>query len=211
MKLLPYKSRYILLVFLICTLFSCALKKDIILFQGAKLAPVILKAYSATFKPNDLLTINVSALDMASVRPFNLPSVSYNTLINSVTGQSKQQNYLVAEDGSIQFPVLGTIFLKSLTRSQAVLLIKEKLEMYVKNPIVNIRIVNYKISVLGEVHSPGVYTIPNERVSVLEALGMAGDLTIQGQRKNVLLIREVDGKKQFERLDLTTTDFFFKR
>jgi len=197
----------LLVIATILSLFSCASKKDIVLFQGESLEAIPLQNYTATLKANDLLLINVSALDMESVLPFNLPTVAYSSIPGSASGQQKQQDYLIGVDGTISFPVLGTISLAGKTKAAAVVLLQEKLKAYVKNPMVTIRIVNYQVSVLGEVNSPGVFSIVNERVSVLEAIGLAGDLSIHGQRKNVLLIRETAGEKRFTRLDLTATDF----
>jgi len=114
------------------------------------------------------------------------------------------QTYLVDKNGNIEFPVLGTVAIAGLTRLEATALIKTKLEEYVNNPIVNIRIANFTITVLGEVNNPGTFTIQDEKVSLTEALGLAGDLTIYGNRKNVLLTREVDGKKKFAVFDLTS-------
>lgn len=207
MKLLPPFTRLLLLTFLLSICLSCASKKDIVFFQGATLQAIPIQAYTATLQANDLLLINVSAMDMESVLPFNLPVISYSAIPGAAAGQAKQQDYLIALDGTVTFPVLGNIALAGKTKAAAAQFLEEKLRAYVKNPLVTLRIVNYKVSVLGEVKKPGVFTIANERVSILEALGLAGDLTIHGQRKNILLIREKDGKKFFTRLDITATDF----
>ncbi|MBL4559845.1 MAG: polysaccharide biosynthesis/export family protein [Labilibaculum sp.] len=207
MKLFSHWSKLGLLLICITALSSCASKKDIVFFQDEQLKTISLQPYIATLQPNDLLIINVSALDMQSVLPFNLPTAGSNGNSGAVTGQQKQQDYMIGLDGTITFPVLGTIALAGKTKVAAVALLQEKLKDYVKDPMVTIRIVNYTISVLGEVNSPGVFSIANERVSMLEAIGLAGDLTIHGQRKNVLLIRETAGEKHFTRLDLTATDF----
>ena len=200
------KNGLLLLVFIVTI--SCASRKDVVLFQGEHLQEIAVGNYISKYKPNDLLTITVSALDMETVRPFNLTSVSYTTVAERVAGTPSLQTYLIGEEGSILFPVIGRLLLKGLSRLEAEELLTEKIGAYVQHPIVSIRIVNYKISVLGEVKNPGVFTIANERVSLIEALGLAGDLTIQGKRDNVLVIREIAGRKQFKRIDLTGTDFF---
>lgn len=200
------KASIMAIVAIIC-FSSCASKQDLLYFQDEALEgfsqPVIRPEIS--YQPGDLLTIDVSGLDQESVRPFNLPVVSYqNSSLLSVQQDATKQAYLIDKNGSIEFPVLGPLKLEGLTRIEATELIKGKLEDYVKNAIVNIRLANFTISVLGEVKNPGTYTILDERVSLTEALGLAGDLTVFGNRKNILLIREVEGQKRFAKFDLTS-------
>ena len=116
------------------------------------------------------------------------------------------QTYLVDASGNIEFPVLGTVKLGGLTRSEANQVLKERLSEYIKDPIVNIRLANFTITILGEVNRPGTFTIQDERVSVSEALGLAGDLTIYGKRDNILLIREINGEKRYAKLDMTSVN-----
>jgi polysaccharide export outer membrane protein len=115
---------------------------------------------------------------------------------------------LVTSEGNIEFPVIGTIHLAGLTRTQAIDLLKEKLALYIVNPTISLRILNFRITVLGEVRTPGTFTIPNERITLLEALGVAGDLLITGERQNILVIRDEDGKRKEYRLDLTQESLF---
>lgn len=187
---------------------SCGSTKDIVYFQDEPLSNAILKANETelTYKTGDILTINVSALDPDAVRPFNLPIATYGSLDNGNEDNSRMQSYLINNDGSIQFPVLGSIILKGLTRTEATAMLTKKLEDYLKNPIVNIRLQNFTITVLGEVNRPGTYTVNDERVTFSEALGLAGDLTIFGKRDNILLIREVEGEKRYAKLDLTSVN-----
>lgn len=207
MKLFSQWSKLCLLLLCITMLSSCASKKDIVLFQDAQSQSIPLQSYTATLQANDLLIINVSALDMESAQPFNLPVVTYSAIPGAATGQVKQQDYLIGLDGTITFPVLGVIAMAGKTKLEATRILEEKLKVYVKKPMVTIRIVNYKVSVLGEVKKPGVYTIANERVTVLEAIGLAGGLNIHGERKNILLMREKAGENHFTRMDITGTDF----
>ncbi len=111
--------------------------------------------------------------------------------------------YTVDDNGNVTLPLLGKVHIEGLTRLEAISKLREELGQYIKDPGVNINFVNFRISVLGEVAKPGSFIIPTERVTVLDALGMAGDMTIRGVRKNVTLIREVDGKKSVHQLDLT--------
>lgn len=163
--------------------------------------------YETKICPDNELSIFVSSIDPNSVAVFNLPLTSFfSTGETSVTATPTIQTYLVDAKGYIEFPVLGKIKAAGLTRSELADYIKEKISVYAKSPIVTIKIRNFKISVLGEVKSPGTRTIMNERVSILDAIGMVGDLTLYGERTNVLLIRDNDGKKEYKRLDLTSSD-----
>ena len=116
------------------------------------------------------------------------------------------QTYLVDYNGNIEFPVLGTLHIAGMTRIGLTTMLKEKISEYAKDPIINIRLINFTVTVIGEVSSPGTFTIQNERISLPEALGLAKDLTIFGKRQNVLLIREVDGRKKFAKIDLTSVN-----
>ena len=167
--------------------------------------------YDAKIMPKDLLSITVNTSDPRAAAPFNLTVQSpLNTNIKDMytTTQPALQQYLVNNEGEIDFPVLGRLKVGGLTKNEAESMIREKLQPYLKEtPIVTVRMANYKISVLGEVKSPGTFTVSNEKVNVLEALAMAGDMTIYGVRDNVKLIREdAQGKREIVMLDLTKSD-----
>jgi len=189
---------------------SCASRKDIVYFQDEPLSTEskLDNMFELTYKTNDILTIDVSSIEPAAVMPFNLSPVSYanNNSGSDLTanGNLLRQTYLVDQMGNIEFPVLGTLHVGGLTRTQATEMLKERLREYVTDAIVNIRLINFTVTVLGEVNNPGTYTIQDERISLSEALGLAGDLSIYGKRDNVFLIREVDGKKKYAKLDLTS-------
>jgi polysaccharide export outer membrane protein len=156
-----------------------------------------------------MLSISVNGLDPVAVAPFNLPLVSYSSPgSENLYAAPMLQSYLVDVNGNINFPVIGSIQLAGLTKSQAIKRIKEELSPYLKNAIVTIQFLNYKITVLGEVARPGQYSINNERVTVLDALGLAGDMTIFGKRENVLITRENNGKLEFVRLNLNSDEVF---
>ena len=157
------------------------------------------KLYDARIMPKDLLTIVVSCTNPELAIPFNLTVAST---------QAALQPYLVDNEGNINFPVLGELKLGGLTKREAEQLILDKLKPYMKEtPIVTVRMVNYKISVIGEVARPGTFTISNEKVNLLEALAMAGDMTVYGLRDNVKLIREdANGKQQIITLDLNKAE-----
>ncbi|GAA6255938.1 polysaccharide biosynthesis/export family protein [Bacteroides sp. f07] len=167
--------------------------------------------YDARIMPKDQLTVVVSCTNPELAAPFNLTATGSAgmTAGNSQSAsQSSQQTYLVDNEGNINFPVLGILKVGGLTKKEVEQMIMEKLKPYIKEtPIVTARMVNYKISVLGEVASPGTFTISNEKVNLLEALAMAGDMTIYGMRDNVKLIREdADGKQQIITLDLNKAE-----
>ena len=171
-----------------------------------------LPLYDAKIMPKDLLSITVNTTDPQAAAPFNLtvqtPLNAALTNINTTTQPTLQQ-YLVNNSGEIDFPVIGTLRVGGLTKNEAESLIRERLRPYLKEaPIVTVRMANYKISVLGEVARPGSFTIGNEKVNVLEALAMAGDMTVYGVRSEVAVTREVDGVRTIEYLDLTSTDIF---
>lgn len=169
-----------------------------------------LSMYDAKIMPKDLLTITVNATDPETAAPFNL---TVQTPVNvarssSLTPQAALQQYLVSNEGTIDFPVLGVLNVGGLTKTEAENLIRTKLGNYLKEtPIVTVRMANYKISVLGEVARPGMFTVSNEKISVFEALALAGDLTIWGMRDNVKIIREdADGQREIISLNLNKTD-----
>lgn len=164
--------------------------------------------FETKLQPDDLLMIIVSAEDIESAAPFNLiNSMTTNPNSPDRGGQVQQQLYLVDTNGNIEFPVVGTLNIGGLTRSEAIDLIKSKIEIYLKKPIINLRIMNFKITVQGEVVRPGVHTVSSERLTLPEALALSGDLTIYGKRDNVLIIRENNGKRTYNRVDMTKADF----
>ena len=167
--------------------------------------------YDARIMPKDQLTVVVSCTNPELAAPFNLTaagSASMTAGNSQGASQSSPQTYLVDNEGNINFPVLGILKVGGLTKKEVEQMIVEKLKPYIKEtPIVTARMVNYKISVLGEVAGPGTFTISNEKVNLLEALAMAGDMTIYGMRDNVKLIREdADGKQQIITLDLNKAE-----
>lgn len=191
-------------LFAVVLLSSCASRTDIAYFSetGVSNATKQLGNYTPTLSADDLLEISVAALDMQAVGPFN------GIGIDGDIAASVKKTYLIDQNGVIEFPIVGDVKLAGLTRLEATDVLKKKIEAYVNDPIINIKIVNFKITVLGEVAHPGTFKIDHERVTILEALGLAGDMTIFGMRQNVLVIREADGKKTYTRIDLTTDEVF---
>ena len=199
-------NNFIIPILIIVLFSSCASRKNLVYFQDEPIDESVEMAQpkQLIYKPDDLLTINVSAFVQETVAPFNLNVGVANTNSASVQGNLQLQTYLVDYDGNIDFPVLGKVNIAGLTRTELTELLTERISEYAKDPIVNVRLANFTVTIIGEVSNPGTFTIQDERITVLEALGLADDLTIYGERKNVLVIREVDGKKKFAKIDLTS-------
>lgn len=188
---------------------SCTSKKKMVYFQGVLSANESNKNYTPTLRSDDVLSIIVMGLDLKAVEPFNLNTGTINQINGGYSqGAPTQPGYLIDPNGEIDFPVIGKIKIAGLTRNEAIELLKNKLKDYLNNPTIIMRILNYRVTVLGEVRNPGTFTIPNERVTLPEALGIAGDILITGVRKNILVIRDVDGKKTETRVDITSKDLF---
>ncbi len=201
MRFIPQLFLGILLVSLIT---SCASPKNVLYFQDlpADTSLQNMVNYELEFESGDMLYITVSAADLIAVQPFNLPIVSMNPVDGRATGQYMLQHYLVDQEGNIEFPLLGKISVAGKTRIQLRDELLKQLLEYVNDPIVNITMANFKVTVLGDVTRPGTFNIQNERITILEAIGMAGDLQITGKRDNILVVREEAGQKKVFRVDL---------
>ena len=192
------------LLFLIPLIFSCTPKKDILYYQNIDaIAKEKLNSYEIKIQPDDLLSINISAEDPTITAPFNFVSGAGGT----PTSRSTITNYLVDADGYIDFPELGRLKLSGMTRSEVLALFKKKISQYIKNPIITIRLENFKVVVQGEVVAPGVFQVSSDRLTLIEALTMAGDLKLTSRRDNILVIRDIDGVKSHHRVDVTKADF----
>ena len=198
---------YIKLLVLGVLVSSCVSNKKMLYFQDVEGVenPTVLANYEPKIQPGDLLNINVAAAEAEAALPFNI----YETpVVGTYTSSLKPLSYLVNTDGEINFPVLGTLKVAGFTSKEVTKSLSEQLASYINKPIVNIRLTNFKITVLGEVTKPGTYPVPNERISIIEAIGLAGDLTIQGKRTTVTLVREVQGERKFVTIDLTNKKLF---
>ncbi|MDB5248576.1 MAG: sugar transporter [Segetibacter sp.] len=192
---------------------SCVSSKNAVYFNNLQ-DTVFKNVASADLEPtiqkNDLLSISVSSLNPEATVIFNTPnnpSIITGTNTNSI---SQTTGYLVNKDGNILFPILGNVQAAGLSKRQltdtiGALLLQKKLLL---DPIVNVRFLNFRVTVLGEVARPNVITVPNEKITLLEALGLAGDLTIYAKRDNVLLVREENGQKTIKRINLNSTQVF---
>jgi polysaccharide biosynthesis/export protein len=200
------------LLALALSLASCVNHKQLVNFNEGPAFPAgahpIPTTADVRIQPDDLLEIGVYAEDPAAVAPFTLQGIGIRTKEeNNITGN----NYLVDREGNIEFPVLGKIHLAGLNVEEARDSLKQRLMRYITKPIVNVRYLNFKFTVLGEVARPATYTLPESSVTVLEAIGLAGDLTNYGNRETILIIREQDGKREFGRVNLRDRSVFASR
>ena len=202
------KSFYCI-VLVTALLTSCGSVKNVAYLQNSDDVDLTLSRvlYDARIMPKDQLTITVSTTNPEAAAPFNMTIPTAYTLGRSnISQQPSLQSYLVDNDGNISFPILGTLRVAGLTKREAEQMIEQKIRPYmsdVENPIVTVRMSSYSISVLGEVSRPGSYQVAREKISILEALAQAGDLTIYGVRDKVKLIREdATGQKEIHVLNL---------
>jgi polysaccharide export outer membrane protein len=183
---------------------SCATREKVVYFNESAAAGT--QAYtSPTLESGDFISIFITCNDPALAVPYNLPSNAAPQTINNgyENGIPAQLGYLIDDKGEIVLPVLGSAKLAGMTRNEACEMLRNKLRAYLENPVVHIRILNFKITVLGDVKKPGTFQVPNERITLLEAIGLAGDLNITGVRNNVLVVRNEGGKSVQYRVDLT--------
>jgi polysaccharide export outer membrane protein len=161
---------------------------------------------SPTIQPNDILKVTVSDLNPVVAAPFNIGSGSSQ---QASVELMKLSGHLVSSEGNITMPILNEIKVSGITPSNVELKIKDRLidEGYLVNPTVQVRVINNKFTVLGEVGSPGVKSFTEQSISLIDALGMAGDLTYAGIRNDIKLIRELDGKRSVYHIDLTTASW----
>ena len=201
--------KYLFLSICVVLLASCASTKNVAYFQNADEVDLSQSRYlyDAKIMPKDILSITVSTSNPEAAKPFNLSvPTAFSSSNSSLNSNGNLQSYLVDNEGRIDFPIVGYMKVGGLTKSDCEQLIRSKILPYLnknENPIVTVRMTNYKISVLGEVNRPGMFTVSNEKINILEALAQAGDLTIHGVRTNVKLIREdATGKKAIVTLNL---------
>lgn len=186
-------------------MFSCIPQKRMVYFQNINHQDTIATfqdtGYMAVIQPNDILTIYVASISLEASKYFNY-------IEKPDDANSMANGYLVDTKGNIQLPLVGDVKVSGLTSAGARDTIISKLVKYLINPSVKLNIRNFRITVMGEVLHPGVFTVPNEKVTLPEALALAGDLTVFSKRENIMVIREQDGKKEFGIVDLTNRELF---
>jgi polysaccharide export outer membrane protein len=208
------KSIMALVAFSLLLLMSCSSSKNVAYIQNSDTVDFSRSGvlYDARILPKDILMITVNTVNPEASAPFNLmvSATLRASSSQSLSSNRALQTYLVDNDGCIEFPVVGTLKVGGLTKSECEQLIHDKIRRFLnaeENPIVTVRMSNYKISVLGEVSRPGMFTVGNEKINIFEALAQAGDLTIYGVRDRVKLIRENErGQKEIYTLNLNDAD-----
>ena len=194
--------------FTIILLTSCNGQKRLIYFSQSLDSNYIISKTNLEplIQSGDLLTILVNSMDPTSSGIFN--AASYGIQGTTVPTGGTPNGILVGVDGNINFPRLGKIYAMGKTKKELSEEIQEKLLPFLKNPIVNIRFINFRINVLGEVGKPGYISVSNDKISILEAIAASGDISTYGNKKDILLIRDSSGIRQFHRLDLTNNSIF---
>lgn len=201
-RIIEWSVPLIVVCVLLCT--SCASKKNVIYFQPDSVElNTSYELNAPKLQPGDILAISVTADDVRATQPFNQISP-----YQGATGTIQATNpfiptYAIDNNGEIDFPKIGKVKLAGKTRTQAMDVLRQEVGKFIVDPGISMEIRNFRVTVLGEVLRPGTFTIENDRITILEALGLAGDLTIYGKRQDVLVIREQNGNKREYRLDLT--------
>ncbi len=202
------------LLALLGVLSACGTPKDVAYFQGIDSVTTeqlsqMNQNYTSLICPDDMLTITVTAWDPTVVTPFNPPVYAYATQGEvGVMSSSQLQTYLVDKEGDIIFPVIGKIHAAGLSKQDFSENLRTEIAKSVPSAQVNVQIVNYKVTLLGEVSRPGSISVRNDRISILDAVGQVGDLTINANRKNILVVRDIEGEKTFGRIDITDPALF---
>lgn len=200
--------KYILII-IVASLFlnSCANKKDILYLQDAEAYDNSIIKYSRpTIQPNDILKITVGALEEETAAPYNRRTSGSSQ--GGTIEMMQLEGYIVTEENTINFPELGVLSTKDKSVLQLQQMIKQLLQDggHLNNPSVNVRLLNAKVTVLGEVRQPGTFNFTEQNITLLQALGYAGDLTITGKREDILILRETDGLRQISHIDLTSAE-----
>ena len=192
------------LIILVTILFSsCASKRNTVYFQSdTNTVNVPSKFNEEVITADDILNISVTALDMTSITPF-----IKEKFINSNMEQNLLDGYKVDANGDINFPLIGNIKVADLTTKQAALKIQELLSKSIIDPIAKVSVLNYNITILGEVQNPGTFKLFDPKITIIQALGLAGDITIYGKKKNIKVIREINGNSVSTEVDLTNSNF----
>jgi len=183
--------------------------KSILFFINLLLTIIVTSSCVSKKEIIYLQDIDDSSENMESVQPFNKVVNPVSNQELNVRSQESLQSYLVNNEGNINYPLLGTIPVSGLTRLELEKKIQEKLLKYVKDASVDVRILNYKVTVLGEVNRPGTFNVDDNRITLLQALGLAGDLSVYGKRDNIMVIRDVNGIQKSARIDITSANFIY--
>ncbi|MBZ9778008.1 polysaccharide export protein [Psychroflexus sp. CAK8W] len=202
-------KQFILLIFSLF-LFSCSTKKDVLYYQDIDTRDFVsIETINShpRIQINDILNISTAALNPESVLPFSFNTGEGSSVQPRQVELLKLTGYLVNSEGEINFPQLGKIEVEGKTTQEIQEMLQEKLSVYIKNPTVNVRLLNFKFTIQGEIRQPGTYEIIEENMTLPQALGLAGDLTINGRRDNIMIYRQEGDQREVKRIDLTQSDW----
>jgi polysaccharide export outer membrane protein len=186
---------------------SCVSTKNVPYFQDISLATKSAIDSTALFTEPKIQNDDILSVSIFTIDPVNTTVVN-QTMLVATPGQQAVSGYLVDKNGEIELSIVGKIKLAGLTTFEAKDLIRSRVSVFYKDPSVQVRFANFKVTVFGEVARPAAYTVPNEKVTILDAIALAGDLTIYGKRDNIMLIRDNNGKKEFARFNLSSSEIF---
>ena len=198
------------ILLLISTLMSCRNSENVIYFQGefSSLNQRTHTSFVPTIEKNDLLDIKLISQNAEASALFTPKIDNGRSVVTYSSGVPAKGGFLVNQKGEIELPYIGSLLVAGLTRDEVVAEVETRLSEYINEPIIQLQILNFKVSILGDVRNPGTFNIPNEKISIVEAIGIAGDLNITGMRKDIKLIREIgDGRKEYN-IDLTDKNIF---
>lgn len=208
-RLTQQRLSYISMMAFMFIFSSCVTHEELLNFQEGPAFPDvpedILQNAELKVQPDDILNINVHSVDREAAAPYNLSTPGS---ITSESAELSTLGFLVDSEGNIDYPGLGTLSVNGLTIQEVKKLILERVEEYLNNPIVTVRFVNFKVTVLGEVNIPSTLNIADEKITVLEAIGLAGDITAYGNRSDILIIREQNGQREYGHIDLRSREVF---
>ncbi len=213
-------NRILFLLPFLCLMIACKSYQNVPYFKdipdtirGSYASPLT-SFEDIRIQPDDIIQISIQTIDpqinqqLAAGSGSTFTTQSSSSLTGAAASGAAVNGYRVSQDGYIEIPLTGRMRVAGMTTEEARDSLRNRASVFYKAPVVNVRFANFQITVLGEVTRPATYVVPNERVDVLQALGMAGDLTIYGKRENVMVIREEAGKKSFARLNLNSSDIF---
>jgi polysaccharide biosynthesis/export protein len=217
-------TRYLNAIAILCVILmaSCSAPKKVVYFKADTPNDSIITYQplqnrpDVVIQPDDILSINVSSVTGITEKDplgiFNSGGTEYNIVASSTsTGGASQtavKGFLVDKDGNIDFPVIGKININGMPLRKVKELMAQKLQPYLKDPVVEVRIINFKVTLLGEVSRVGQVVAPNQRMTIIEAIAAAGDIPITGKRENVLIVREHNGIREFGHINLNSKNVF---
>ena len=209
-KNIIFKNKtFIYIGIVVILLTSCVSREKVVYYQNIDKNPELYtKQFKTTIQPDDLLMIVISAQDPTAASPYNLVAENSVTEANQDGGAVvRQQLYLVDRDGYVELPIIGRVKMGGRTKEEVLLNLYPLVSKGLKDPVINIRLMNFKITVFGEVRQPGIHKVNSERITLPEALSLSGDLTVYGMRNNIIITREVENKVESHRVDITKVNF----